>query len=282
MRLTITLHRHVLRSPPRAPGPPASQRFTAHLNGKNWRYPGLDPRPIISDPLPAGPRAMRQCPPVLVLRCCPRPPRRHLAARNTKCTGARPQPRTTPPPRPAPAPCPARPALLLSFAPSSPRASARALPCDAPVPCQCPALRRCGHARPAVTCNSAKQSARQSPRPTPRHRHATTRHPTPAPRPAMPPSRAKAPPCAAAAMPAPLSPATAQGSAHAKAWVYHHATASPPHAAPRQRPAVPCQCKPCAAAASHAPSSPATGQTPHPAPLRPRPSHHQPATGQSA
>ena len=116
----------------------------------------------------------RQRPPVLVLRYCPRPPRRHLAARNTKGTGARPQPRTTPPPRSAPAPCPARPALLLSFAPSPPRASDRALPCDAPVPCQCPALRRCGHARPAVTCNSAKQRARQSPRPTPRHRHATT------------------------------------------------------------------------------------------------------------
>ena len=126
---------------------------------------------------------------MLVLRYCPRPPRRHLAARNTKGTGARPQPRTTPPPRPAPAPCPARPALLLSFAPSPPRASDRALPCDGPVPCQCPALRRCGHARPAVTCNSAKQRARQSPRPTPRqsprppprHRHATTRRPTPAP-----------------------------------------------------------------------------------------------------
>ena len=177
----------------------------------------------------------RQRPPVLVLRYCPRPPRRHLVARNTKGTGARPQPRTTPPPRPAPAPCPARPALLLSFAPSPPRASDRALPCDAPVPCQCPALRRCGHARPAVTCNSAKQRARQSPRPTPRqsprppprHRHATTRRPTLAPR-----------------RPVPV-----------------------PHT--------------CAAAASHAPSSPATGQTPRPAPLRPRPSHHQPATGQS-
>ena len=56
----------------------------------------------------------RQRPPVLVLRYCPRPPRRHLAARNTKGTGARPQPRTMPPPRPAPAPCPARPALLLA------------------------------------------------------------------------------------------------------------------------------------------------------------------------
>ena len=174
----------------------------------------------------------RQRPPVLVLRCCPRPPRRHLAARNTKGTGARPQPRTTPPPRPAPAPCPARLALLLSFAPSPPRASSRALPCDAPVPCQCPALRRCGHARPAVTCNSAKQRARQSPRPPP----------------------------------------------------HHH---TPPHAAPRQRPvlryprpvSVPHT---SAAAASHAPSSPATGQTPRPAPLRPRTSHHQPATGQSA
>ena len=123
----------------------------------------------------------RQRPPVLVLRYCPRPPRRHLVARNTKGTGARPQPRTTPPPRSAPAPCPARPALLLSFAPSPPRASDRALPCDAPVPCQCPALRRCGHARPVVTCNSAKQRTRQSPRPPPRHRHATTRRPTLAP-----------------------------------------------------------------------------------------------------
>ena len=123
----------------------------------------------------------RQRPPVLVLRYCPRPPRRHLVARNTKGTGARPQPRTTPPPRSAPAPCPARPALLLSFAPSPPRASDRALPCDGPVPCQCPALRRCGHARPAVNCNSAKQRTRQSPRPPPRHRHATTRRPTPAP-----------------------------------------------------------------------------------------------------
>ena len=162
----------------------------------------------------------RQRPPVLVLRCCPRPPRRHLVARNTKGTGARPQPRTTPPPRSAPAPCPARPALLLSFAPSPPRASDRALPCDAPVPCQCPALRRCGHARPAVTCNSAKQRARESPRPTPRqsprppprHRHATTRRPTPAPwrpvpvstlrrcgiaRPVVTCNRANAPPCAA-------------------------------------------------------------------------------------
>ena len=175
----------------------------------------------------------RQRPPVLVLRYCPRPPRRHLAARNTKGTGARPQPRTTPPPRSAPAPCPARPALLLSFAPSPPRASSRALPCDAPVPCQCPALRRCGHARPAVTCNSAKQRARQSPRPPP---HATTRRPTPAPRPAIPPSRVSAPPCAAAAIPAPLSPATAQSNAHAKARVHHHATATPPHAASRQRP----------------------------------------------
>ena len=126
---------------------------------------------------------------MLVLRYCPRLPRRHLASRNIKGTGARPQPRTTPPPRPAPAPCPARPALPPSFAPSPPRASARALPCDAPVPCQCPALRRCGHARPAVTCNSAKQRARESPRPTPRqsprppprHRHATTRRPTLAP-----------------------------------------------------------------------------------------------------
>ena len=122
------------------------------------------------------------CPPVLVLRCCPRPPRRHLAARNTKGTGARPQPRTTPPQRPTPAPCPARPVLLLSFAPSPPRASDRALPCDGPVPCQCPALRRCGHARPVVTCNSAKQRARQIPRSPPRHRHATTRRPPPAPR----------------------------------------------------------------------------------------------------
>ena len=120
----------------------------------------------------------RQRPPVLVLRYCPRPPRRHLVARNTKGTGARPQPRTTPP-RPAPAPCPARPALLLSFAPSPPRASDRALPCDGPVPCQCPALRRCGHARPAVNCNSAKQRTRQSPRPPPRHRHTTTRRPWP-------------------------------------------------------------------------------------------------------
>ena len=170
----------------------------------------------------------RQRPPVLVLRYCPRPPRRHLAARNTKGTGARPQPRTTPPPRPAPAPCPARLALLLSFAPSPPRASARAPSCDAPVPCQCPALRRCGHARPAVTCNSAKQRARESPRPTPRqsprppprHRHATTRRPTPAPgrpvpvstlrrcgiaRPVVTCNRANAPPCAAAASPVPSS-----------------------------------------------------------------------------
>jgi len=170
----------------------------------------------------------RQRPPVLVLRYCPRPPRRHPVARNTTGTGARPQPRTTPPPRSAPAPCPARPALLLSFAPSPPRASDRALPCDAPVSCQCPALRRCGHARPAVNCNSAKQRTRQSPRPPPRHRHATTRRPTLAPR-----------------RPVPV-----------------------PHT--------------CAAAASHAPSSPATGQTPRPAPLRPPPSHHQPATGQSA
>ena len=162
----------------------------------------------------------RQRPPVLVLRYCPRPPRRHLVARNTKGTGARPQPRTTPPPRSAPAPCPARPALLLSFAPSPPRASDRALPCDAPVPCQCPALRRCGHARPVVTCNSAKQRTRQSPRPPPRHRHATTRRPTPAPgrpvpvstlrrcgiaRPVVTCNRANAPPCAAAASPVPSS-----------------------------------------------------------------------------
>ena len=67
----------------------------------------------------------RQRPPVLVLRYCPRPPRRHLAARNTKGTGARPQPHTTPPPRPAPVPCPARPALLLSFAPSPPSSATR-------------------------------------------------------------------------------------------------------------------------------------------------------------
>ena len=67
----------------------------------------------------------RQRPPVLFLRYCPRPPRRHLVARNTKGTGARPQPRTTPPPRSAPAPCPARPALLLSFAPSPPSSAAR-------------------------------------------------------------------------------------------------------------------------------------------------------------
>ena len=162
----------------------------------------------------------RQRPPVLVLRYCPRPPRRHLVARNTKGTGARPQPRTTPPPSPAPAPCPARPALLLSFAPSPPRASDRALPCDGPVPCQCPALRRCGHARPAVTCNSAKQRTRQSPRPPPRHRHATTRRLTPAPwrpvpvstlrrcgiaRPVVTCNRANAPPCAAAASPVPSS-----------------------------------------------------------------------------
>ena len=225
----------------------------------------------------AATQRQRQRPPVLVLRCCPRPPRRHLAARNTKGTGARPQPCTTPPPRSAPAPCPARPALLLSFAPSPPRASDRALPCDGPVPCQCPALRRCGHARPAVTCNSAKQRARQSPRPTPGkarvHHHATATPPHAAP--------CQCQPCAAAASHAPLPPATAQSSAHAKARVHHHATATPPHAAPRQLPAVPCQCQHCAAAASHAPSSPATGQTPRPAPLRPRPSHHQPATGQS-
>ena len=154
----------------------------------------------------------RQSPPVLFLRYCPRPPRRHLAARNTKGTGARPQPRTTPPPRSAPAPFPARPALLLSFAPSPPRASARAVP----VPCQCPALRRCGHARPVVTCNRTKQSAHESPRPPPRHRHATTRRPTPAPGRPVPVStlrrcgiarsvvtcnRANAPPCAAAVSP---------------------------------------------------------------------------------
>ena len=77
-------------------------------------------------------------------------------------------------------------------------------------------------------------------------------------------------------MPAPLSPATAQSSAHAKARVHHHATATPPHAAPRQRPGVPCQCQPCAAAASHAPLSPATARSN--AHAKARVHHHATAT----
>ena len=58
VRLTTTLRRHVLRAPLRVPYSPASQRFTAHFNHKNWRYPSSDPRPINlapSDPLRAGP-----------------------------------------------------------------------------------------------------------------------------------------------------------------------------------------------------------------------------------
>ena len=142
-------------------------------------------------------------------------------------------PCTTAPPRPAPVPCPARPALLLSSAPSPPSSATR----------QCPpvlVLRYCPRPprRHLASRNTKGTGARPQPRTTPPPRPA----PAPGPCPATPPSRASAPPCAAAAMPAPLSPAIAQSSARARAHVQHHATATPPHAAPRLRPAVPCQC----------------------------------------
>ena len=180
---TCTPPRTTPTPPPPIPRAPAAPRTTAPPRPAPVPCPARPALLLASAPSPPS-SATRQRPPVLVLRCCPRPPRRHLAARNTKGTGARPQPRTTPPPRPAPAPCPARLALLLSFAPSPSRASARAPSCDAPVPCQCPALRRCGHARPAVTCNSAKQRARQSPRPPPHHH--TPPHAAPRQRPTVP------------------------------------------------------------------------------------------------
>ena len=138
--------------------------------------------------------APRQRPALLVLRCCSRSPHRRPAPAPGPCPATPPSHASAPPCAAAAMPAPLLPAIAQSSARAKahvhhhtttrhhtpPHASAPF--CDTPVPCQCPALRRCGHTRPVVTCNSAKQRTRQSPRPPPRHRHATTRRPTLAPR----------------------------------------------------------------------------------------------------
>ena len=105
-------------------------------------------RPVLllaSAPSPPS-SAMRQRPPVLAMRCCPRPPRRHLAARNTKGTGERPQPRTTLPPSASASalPCSSCAAALVRPVAAPRQRQGPVLRCPRPVPVPRPApLRPC-------------------------------------------------------------------------------------------------------------------------------------------